>query len=347
MDRRSIGRAAFATILLLVALGLWTIPWREAGSRTEPSASGRGAVTDRDGAPGQSAGDAASQSADTSAKATGQAASPDHGPAVAPGSRVRLKKLSAIDRRAEGAPPPAPRQTDLEKLRRAVPGVEVRFDPVTGSPDHILATGRFLTPAAGPEVDAALLVKRFMNEHAGIFGHGGAALDASRVTRDDVTAHNGMRTLVWQQQVDGVPVYKTILKANLTRDGALITLGSHFLQDAAAATGLAAGARAALVAQPPVDEKQALSLAAANLGDTVAPERGGRGVASRRRGKETAVHRAEAFRYRGAAFLAADERGLGAADLGCDADEPEAERDVPRAGGCADRRGAGAHIADQ
>jgi hypothetical protein len=66
--------------------------------------------------------------------------------------------------------------------------------------------------------------------------------------------------------------HNTVLKANLTRDGALVTLGSHFLSDAATATGLAPTQRAALAAQPPVDARKAVSLAAANLGDSVAPE---------------------------------------------------------------------------
>ena len=44
------------------------------------------------------------------------------------------------------------------------------------------------------------------------------------------------------------------------------------MRDAVAATGMDAPQRAALLAQPPVDVKKAISLAAANLGDEVAPE---------------------------------------------------------------------------
>jgi hypothetical protein len=150
--------------------------------------------------------------------------------------------------------------------------VDVQFDPVTGAPDHILAVGRFLIDAVGQTGDVYAQVRRFVDENTELFGHDSTALNDSRVTREDVTAHNGMRTVVWQQQVDGVPLYNTILKANLTKEGALASLGSHFMTDAVGATGMDAPARAALLAQPPVDVKKAISLAAANLGVGVAPE---------------------------------------------------------------------------
>ncbi len=182
------------------------------------------------------------------------------------------KKLANLDTRAGGGDPGEKRARALAALRAKVPGVEVRFDPVTGAPDHIMATGRFLSQGKSQPDDAYAAVRDFVNEHADLFGHDATLLDDSRVTREDVTAHNGMRTVVWQQQVDGVPVYNTILKANLTKEGALVTMGSHFMSDATAATGMDAATRTALVAQPPVDVKKAVSLAAAHLGDAVAPE---------------------------------------------------------------------------
>ena len=156
----------------------------------------------------------------------------------------------------------------MEALRRRVPGVDVQFDPVTGSASHVMAAGTFLT---GPAVaDAAQTVARFVEENAALFGHPGEALTRGvRVTREDVTAHNGMRSMVWQQEVDGVPVYQTILRASLTRNGELLTIGSHFLNDAEKATQLGAADRSALVASPPVTEAKAVVLAAANLKETV------------------------------------------------------------------------------
>jgi uncharacterized repeat protein (TIGR03803 family) len=182
-------------------------------------------------------------------------------------------KLSNLDTRAAaGGRGDDKRQRALAALRGKIPGVDVQFDPITGAPNHIMATGRFLSGGKPQPGDAYASVREFVNEYADLFGHDATAINDSRVTRDDVTAHNGMRTVVWQQQVDGVPLYNSILKANLTKDGTLVTLGSHFLSDASAATGMDVAQRTALVAQPPVDVKKAISLAAANLGDAVAPE---------------------------------------------------------------------------
>ncbi|MCS6244267.1 MAG: M36 family metallopeptidase [Opitutus sp.] len=183
------------------------------------------------------------------------------------------KELPNLDTRiATAVRGEAQRQRALAALRTKIRGVEVQFDPVTGAPNYIMAPGRFLQPAPAQPGDVYASVRGFVNEHADLFGHDATTINDSRMTREDVTAHNGMRTVVWQQQVDGIPVYNTVLKANLTRDGALVTLGSHYLSDAPASTGLDATQRAALAAQPPVDARKAVSLAAANLGDTVAPE---------------------------------------------------------------------------
>ena len=186
-------------------------------------------------------------------------------------------KLHDLDRRAAHiGKVTADRQAALTALRKRIPGVDVQFDPITGSANHVMATGRFLTtpldvqnPVNG---DFYAPVRQFIDENAAVFGHGADALQGTRVTREDVTAHSGMRTVVWQQQVDGVPLYNTVLKANLTKDGALVMLGSHFMSNPVAATQLDVAQRAALVAQPPVDVNKAVSLAAANLGDLVAPD---------------------------------------------------------------------------
>ena len=146
------------------------------------------------------------------------------------------------------------------------------FDPLSGSPGNIVATSRFLSSAQPNRAGVNDAVRAFINANAGLFGYDASILQQARVTREDVTAHNGMHTTVWQQEVDGIPLYQASLRANVTRDGALVALGSRFLPDAAAATGMDAGQRAALVALPPINVQQAISLAAANLGDLLTPE---------------------------------------------------------------------------
>ena len=50
-----------------------------------------------------------------------------------------------------------------------------------------------------------------------------------------VSAHNGLRTVVWEQQVEGIPVFEGVLISHTTRDGALVNLSSRFVRDAAQA----------------------------------------------------------------------------------------------------------------
>ncbi len=152
------------------------------------------------------------------------------------------------------------RKVALAALERSVPGVKVEFDAITGAPSYVQATGRFLTPPLAKGQPARAAVEAFIDEHAALFGHTAAALKTARVTREDVTAHNGMSTLVWNQQVNGVPVFKTIFKANVTRNGEIITLNDHFLASPVAQTS---------IAQATVNAPRAISLAAASVNDSV------------------------------------------------------------------------------
>jgi hypothetical protein len=181
--------------------------------------------------------------------------------------KERLSELDQRERKIDMVKVTAERHKALAALRIEVPGVQVDFDPLTGAPSHIMAAGRFLAKAPPGLQNAHASVREFVRRHEALFGHGAAALDPgqARVTREDVTAHNGMRTVVWQQEVAGVPVFQTILKANLTKDGDLITLGSHFMPDAEAA----AGALTKLVPNPPLNAPKALEEAAASLGGTL------------------------------------------------------------------------------
>ena len=139
------------------------------------------------------------------------------------------------------------------------------FDKITGGPKQIVATGKFLTPAA--EKPAAVVVSDFVDTHRGLFGHNSQFLTAgnARLAREDVSAHNGLVTMVWQQELEGIPLFQTVLRANVTKHGELVTLGGSFLSNPAEASGKDRRARADLVAEPPVTAKQAVALAAANV----------------------------------------------------------------------------------
>ena len=102
-------------------------------------------------------------------------------------------------------------------------------------------------------------MERFLNRFPGLFGHDATALKKARVTREDVTAHNGMSTLVWNQEVNGIPVFKTVLKANVSNKRELVTISDHFVSQP----------KADLQA-PKLTAERAITLAAASLDDRIA-----------------------------------------------------------------------------
>ena len=97
-----------------------------------------------------------------------------------------------------------------------------------------------------------------------MFGHGPEALNAARIQRDFVTAHNGMRTVVWEQELDDLKVFETMLIAHTTKNEELISLSSRLVpaleQAANAGAGLPANRHV-----PAIDARRAVANAAANL----------------------------------------------------------------------------------
>ncbi|MBX7209167.1 MAG: M36 family metallopeptidase [Verrucomicrobiaceae bacterium] len=182
---------------------------------------------------------------------------------AAAGAKHTHGRVESIDVRTEHRAAPAlqaDRAHALMRLTAEVPGVKVDFDPVTGAPSLVQATGRFLTPPAEPGANPRSLVEGYIDAHRDLFGHDAGALRTARVSREDVTQHSGMVTLVWNQQVNGIPVFKTIAKANITKKGEIISISDHF-------AGLPVPNRGEAV----LSAERAIALAAASL-DDVLPE---------------------------------------------------------------------------
>lgn len=185
------------------------------------------------------------------------------------------------------APPRSAERSNAEGiLRGRLPELQLEQHEITRSPKWVSARDGFLTGkngqgrgagtganfiAAGAGLradDPHRVAKAFVNEHAGLFGHDASALERARVNRDYVTAHNGMRTTVWQQQHQGIEVFEAVFLAHTTKDGELVNVASQFLPDEAqaAANGDPVFAAAGLVS-PAISAADALVFAAEHLGD--------------------------------------------------------------------------------
>jgi hypothetical protein len=170
----------------------------------------------------------------------------------------------------------------LESLRTRLPEARVDFDRITGAPKFIAARDGFLSGpgATGRAIsglanlnptDPHVATKAFLREHKNLFGHGPEPLDTARVTRDYVTPHNGMRTVVWQRQVDGIGVFEAVLISHTTRRGELVNIASLFLPDVLHAADRGTPNRATLVANPKIPAHRAVLLAAANIDEQIEP----------------------------------------------------------------------------
>jgi alpha-tubulin suppressor-like RCC1 family protein len=182
-------------------------------------------------------------------------------------SLKKREKAVEIDLR-ERAVKPLAAAPAMAEFRARHPGADLAFESVAGTPSHVQRTGHFLT-AKAPTIPAKAVVTAFVNQNAALFGHDAEALKKTRMMREDVTAHNGMSTLVWQQEVDGIPVYEGTLKANVTKDGEIIHTGSHFIPKAEAATKMGPQQRQRAIENPALAAEAALKKAAEGLGDEI------------------------------------------------------------------------------
>ncbi len=186
-------------------------------------------------------------------------------------------------RRPAEAAAVAPEKTAAAtQLRERMPEARVEMDAVSEAPQFVGSPHAFLTGPAGegravPRARVQALradephreLKAFLEEYKGLFGHGAEVLATAQVKRDYTNAHNGLRSVVWQQQVDGVPVFEALLQSHVTKRGELVNVASHFLPDPAAAATRGTPRRAALLAAPAISAAEAVAIAARNIGETV------------------------------------------------------------------------------
>ena len=174
------------------------------------------------------------------------------------------------------------RQASIQKLKSLEPGIQIEFDELRGTPKRIVAGRGFLSGPNGegktvPPVRARQFgrqeshraVKAFLDEHAGVFGHGAGILQDATVRRDFTARHNGLRTVVWEQQLDGITVDDGVLVGHESSQGELVMLSSLMIPEAATAGDRGTPNRRAAQAAPPITAEQAVRISAAQVGEFV------------------------------------------------------------------------------
>jgi VCBS repeat-containing protein len=168
----------------------------------------------------------------------------------------------------------------VARFKEQWPQIQLDYDPVLLSPKSVLPRLGYLTGPGGAGVtvsdataqmfdpdDPDRPVKAFLQEYQALFGFGPEALDDANVQRDYVSAGNSAHTVVWQQQVAGVPVFNALLIGHMTQAGELACLSSEFIPSAIQAADPALLAAVQSGAGLPLPVQQALVTAVTNIGD--------------------------------------------------------------------------------
>jgi Fungalysin metallopeptidase (M36)/Calx-beta domain len=167
-------------------------------------------------------------------------------------------------------------------FKKLLPDTRVDQDQLLLTPQWIASTKGFLTGPGGqgrgittatitrfPANDSYRVTKAFLSEHADLLGYGPEALSKARIKRDFVGSHNGLRTTIWEQLVDGIPVFDGLLISHVTKQEELVSISSQFIPDAAKATTLGTPNRTTLLASPATTPAQAVVKAMENLGESI------------------------------------------------------------------------------
>ena len=168
----------------------------------------------------------------------------------------------------------------VARFKEHWPQIQLDFDPVLFSPKSVLPRLGYLTGPGGAGVtvsdataqqfdpaDPDRPVKAFLQEYQALFGFGAEAITDATVQRDYVSAGNGARTVVWQQQVAGVPVFNALLIGHITPAGELACVSSEFIPSPAQAADPAMVAAVQFGAGLPLSSPQAVVAAVNNVGD--------------------------------------------------------------------------------
>ncbi|RMG54963.1 MAG: hypothetical protein D6723_03815, partial [Acidobacteria bacterium] len=114
----------------------------------------------------------------------------------------------------------------LERLRRHIEGLEVRFDPVTAVPHHLFSLSRRLTPPRSD--DPVVIARDFLKAHRELFRLQNQEIDDLVVVKNYRTRHNGVTHLVFKQFYKGLDVFQGHIKVNIDREGCILSVSGYY-----------------------------------------------------------------------------------------------------------------------
>jgi hypothetical protein len=120
-------------------------------------------------------------------------------------------------------------QADADGLKSGIQMLAIDYDAALGTPKFVRSVAKFLTPPS--KALPRDVVYAFADAHANLLGVTGKTLALSPLTRDFGTQDELMHHLTWQQQINGVELFRSELRANISRRGELMNIASTMLTE--------------------------------------------------------------------------------------------------------------------
>ncbi|MFT7462405.1 MAG: hypothetical protein ACI9EF_000745 [Pseudohongiellaceae bacterium] len=156
----------------------------------------------------------------------------------------------------------AARDAEVLQLRSTIAELRLDDDEFFGTPHFLRSTKQLLTSAPSSAWTPLGVVADFVSAWPALMEVTPADLAAARVARHFVTQHNGATHMTLQQQIGGIDLWGTKLKASVTGAGELINVSSTLLPRPSGGFSVAA---------PMISDADAIFLAAADVGIELNP----------------------------------------------------------------------------
>ena len=114
----------------------------------------------------------------------------------------------------------------LKTLQRKVGApLTVQYNGITGTPRHLFVQGGALTAASNEAPEA--VARRFLADNAGLYRFSAEDLDGLRLRTRSTVPGMQSTVMVFEQQVDGLPVYQGEVLVNVSKAGEVISVGNN------------------------------------------------------------------------------------------------------------------------
>jgi Fungalysin/Thermolysin Propeptide Motif len=103
--------------------------------------------------------------------------------------------------------------------------LKVQYNGLTATPRHLFVDGGYLTPASAADPES--IARSFLTQWSGIFRFSADDLDSLGLKSRATLPDTGTTILLFEQQVDSLPVYHGEVLVNVSRDGRILDVGGE------------------------------------------------------------------------------------------------------------------------